>query len=100
MIEQVVVNGGTGVYRVTTASGTVYTINLDEGYSVRHGAVPLLGNAIVEDGERYYFWRLNNIEIGESLHQESGPPETDLWLWRRSTPITKIEEITNDIQST
>jgi len=99
MIEQVVVNGGTGVYRVTTYSESVYIVNLDEGYTVRSGDAPMLGITDIPNDERYYFSRLNDIEIGKSLYQERNAPGTDSWRWRRSTPIKKIEEITNDFQS-
>ena len=87
----------TGTYSVTTASGTEYTINLDEGYSVRHGAVPLRGEAVVEDGERFYYSLLKGCEVGKSMYQESTKNSETHDLWRISTPITKIEEIFNDI---
>ena len=90
---------GTGVYRVTTASGSVYIVNLDERYTVRSGDAPMGGITDIPNDERYYYSYLSHIEVGEALYQERVYPGSDSWRWRRSTPITKIEEITNDIQS-
>jgi hypothetical protein len=80
----------TGVYRVTTRSGSQYTLDFDNGVAVRYNRdVPIRswdGSQVPSNGEAMPWSYFKTVEVGECLYIEM------LDQWVQSTPVVSIEK--------
>ena len=82
----------TGIYKVTTLSGSIYLIDLDNSKGKR---LPGVGaGALVADQNWFHIVSIDPFEINEPMFlQRRGINPNDWYTWRRTTPVSKIEPI-------